>query len=91
MVYYIQTENNPEEIMAYATKTVEVDIDLDDFDDDDIYEEFHERGLAANDDEMNDFYAKLDHIKWEWQFGNKKEALRLLEQLTELKGLTDLV
>jgi hypothetical protein len=91
VVYYIQTENNPEEIMAYATKIVEVDIDLDDFDDDAIYEEFHDRGLMAEDDEMNDFYSKMDHIKWEWEFGNKQEALKLLEQLTELKGLSTLV
>lgn len=77
--------------MAYATKTVEVDIDLDDFDDDDIYKEFHERGLIAEDDEINDFYSKMEHIKWEWERGSRKEALILLERLTDLRGLADLI
>ena len=80
--------------MAYVTKSVDIDINLEDFDDDEIYEEYHGRGLRDREDdvdEISEFDAKMEHIKWEWDRGSQKEALILLERLTGLKDLSNLV
>jgi hypothetical protein len=73
----------------YVTQTVEVDVevDLSYFDDGEIRDEAEHRGLLDNE---KDGDRELNHIKWEWNHGSKKEALILLEKYLELSGLSQL-
>jgi hypothetical protein len=73
--------------MAYFTQTVEVDIDLDDFGDDELVEELESRGFYVSDHEF-DIVAIEDC----WNSGQKKEALILLERkFRELRGISNLL
>lgn len=60
---------------------------ISDYSDDEIYEEAETRGLLDSPD-LED--KELEHIRWEWQFGSKREALILLEKYLELDGLSQL-
>ena len=57
--------------------SITVDIDLDDFDDDDIREEYESRGLGdtpSNDERT----AQLRHIRFYMNIGKREEAYRLM-------------
>jgi hypothetical protein len=75
--------------MAYFTQTVEVDVDLDDFDDEEIIDYMDSRGYTVTKDPAAD--ACFVDVAWHIQRGNLKEALILLErELPELKGIARL-
>lgn len=74
--------------MPTYSQTVYVDVDLDDFDDEDLAEELESRGYMVS--EKN---AELDIVSIEqyWNRGDKKEALFLLERkFPELIGIAKL-
>jgi hypothetical protein len=67
-------------------KTVEIDVDLDDFDDGEIIEEMRHRGYQVA--KLPDMFP----IEMYWNQDNKKEALILLErEFPELRGISSLV
>lgn len=69
------------------TVYVDVDVDLDDFDDDDLIKELEVRGYYVNEVEHD-----ITGIELDWNRGDKKEALILLERkFPELRGISNLV
>ena len=73
-------------MVSYTTE-VEVDVDLDEFADDDLIEELEARGYYVSDADHNDITA----IEYHWNRGDKKEALILLERkFPELIGISKL-
>jgi hypothetical protein len=62
--------------MARVITEVEVDVDLDDFDDLELIEEVEARGFYVSENGQTDIIA----IEYHWNRGNKKEALILLER-----------
>jgi hypothetical protein len=73
--------------MARVITEVEVDVDLDDFDDQELIEEVEARGFYVSDGDHNDIIA----IEYHWNRGDKKEALILLERkFRELHGISQL-
>lgn len=75
--------------MATFTETVYVDVDLSDFDEDEIIEHLEYKGYTVTKNpEKTDILA----IEEYWNQGNRKEALILLErQFPELIGISKLV
>jgi hypothetical protein len=74
--------------MARVITEVEVDVDLDGFDDQELIEEVEARGFYVSDGDHNDIIA----IEHHWNRGDKKEALILLERkFSELRGISQLV
>ena len=72
--------------MAYFTQTVEVDVDIDEFDDEEIIDYMECRGYTVTRDPAAD--ACFVDVAWHVQRGDLKEALILLErQVPELKGI----
>ena len=70
---------------VYRDVTVEVDIDLDDFDDEHLIKEMEARGYRVNEE------CDIASIERYWNQGNRKEALILLERkFRELRGISDL-
>lgn len=70
-----------------ATATVEVDVELDDFEDSELIDEIEARGYSVE-DQAHDIIA----IEYYWQRGDKKEALILLERkFPELRGISNIV
>lgn len=64
-----------------------VEIDLDDFDDEDIAEEFYSRGLDSSIDDYVE--TRLNEIFIEFENGRREEAIILLERLfPRLRGLS---
>jgi hypothetical protein len=75
--------------MAYFTQTVEVDVDLDEFDDEEIIDYMECRGYIVTKDAAAD--ACFVDVAWHIQRGELKEALILLErQIPKLKGIASL-
>jgi hypothetical protein len=75
--------------MAYFTQTVEVDVDLDEFDDEEIIDYMECRGYTVTRDSAAD--ASFVDVVWNIQRGELKEALILLErQIPKLKGIASL-
>jgi hypothetical protein len=75
--------------MAYFTQTVEVDVDLNDFDDEEIIEYMESRGYTVTKDPAAE--TNLTDVIWNIERGNLKEALILLErELPELEGIARL-
>ena len=73
--------------MPTFEQTVYVDVDLDDFDDEDLVEELQSRGFYVGVNEQFDILA----IENCWNRGDKKEALILLERkFRELRGISQL-
>ena len=73
-------------MVSYTTE-VEVDVDLDEFADDDLIEELEARGYYVSADGHHDIIA----IEYHWNRGDKKEALVLLERkFRELRGISQL-
>lgn len=74
--------------MARVITEVEVDVDLDDFDDRELIEEVEARGFYVSDGNHNDIIT----IEYHWNRGDKKEALILLERkFPELLNISKLV
>ena len=76
--------------MPTYSRTVYVDIDLDDFDDEDLAEELESRGYMVSEKNAE---PELDIVSIEqyWNRGDKKEALILLERkFPELIGIAKL-
>lgn len=75
--------------MPTFEQTVYVDVDADDFDDDDLIDELERRGYTVTKDPTAD--ACFVDVAWHIERGNLKEALILLErELPELKGISRL-
>ena len=75
--------------MSTFSKTVyvDVDVDLDDFEDDDLIKELEVRGYYVNEVEHD-----ITGIELDWNRGDKKEALILLERkFPELIGISNLI
>ena len=73
--------------MARVITEVEVEVDLDEFDDQELIEEVEARGFYVSDADHNDIIA----IECHWNRGDKKEALVLLERkFRELRGISQL-
>lgn len=77
--------------MPTFEQTVYVDVDLDDFDDEDLTKELQSRGYMVSEKNAE---PELDTVSVEqyWNRGDKKEALILLERkFPELRGISQLV
>lgn len=77
--------------MPTFEQTVYVDVDLDDFDDEDLAKELQSRGYMVSEKNAE---PELDTVSVEqyWNRGDKKEALILLERkFPELRGISQLV
>lgn len=77
--------------MPTFEQTVYVDVDLDDFDDEDLAKELQSRGYMVSEKNAE---LELDTVSVEqyWNRGDKKEALILLERkFPELIGIAKLV
>lgn len=73
--------------MPTFEQTVYVDVDLDDFSDEDLCEELQSRGFYVGVEEQD-----ITAIEDTWNRGDKKEALILLERkFPELRGISNLV
>lgn len=71
---------------VYRDVTVEVDIDIADFDDEELIKEMKCRGINV------DETPTIVSIEEYWNQGNRKEALILLErEFPELRGISQLV
>ena len=74
--------------MPTFEQTVYVDVDLDDFDEEDLIEEIESRGFYVISEQQHDIIA----IENTWNRGDKKEALVLLERkFPELIGISKLI
>jgi|LauGreDrversion4_2_1035121.scaffolds.fasta_scaffold02508_18 hypothetical protein len=74
--------------MARVITEVEVEVDLDEFDDQELIDEVEARGFYVSEDDQHDIIA----IEYHWNRGDKKEALVLLERkFRELHGISQLV
>lgn len=76
--------------MPTYSQTVYVDVDLDDFEDEDLAEELQSRGYTVSEKNAE---PELDIVDVEqyWNRGDKKEALILLERkFPELIGISKL-
>jgi len=76
--------------MATFTETVYIDIDLSDFDEDEIVEHLEHKGytVSKNPEEQFDIIS----IEEYWNQGNRKEAIILLErEFPELIGISKLL
>ena len=70
---------------VYRDVTVEVDIDLHDFDDEDLIKEIKARGYYVSEE------PDISPIEQYWNQGNRKESLILLERkFPELYGISNL-
>lgn len=70
----------------YFTETVEFDISLSDWTDNDLLEEIRDRGYYVGDD------TDLEAIEQYWNRGDKKEALILLErEYRGLRGISEIL
>jgi hypothetical protein len=75
--------------MVYFTQTVEIDVELDEFDDEEIIDYIENRGYTVTKDPAAD--ACFVDVVWNIERGNLKEALILLErELPALKGIARL-
>ena len=75
--------------MPTYSQTVYVDVEMDEFDDDDLIDELESRGYTVTKDPAAD--ACFVDVAWNIQRGNLKEALILLErELPELEGISRL-
>lgn len=71
--------------MARYTTEVNIDIDLDEFDDEELIKEIRSRGYKVYDEE------EFVNIERRWSRGEKKEALILLErEFKWLRGIANL-
>lgn len=72
--------------MAIFTETVEIEVDVEDFSDDDLINELKSRGYYVGND------VELIAAIQRWERGDRKEALVLLErEVPELYGLSKLI
>ncbi len=70
----------------YFTETVEFDVSLSDWTDNDLLEEIRDRGYYVGGD------TDLEAIEQYWNRGDKKEALILLErEYPALRGISEIL
>ena len=75
--------------MATFTETVYIDVDLSDFDEDEIVEHLVYKGYTVS---KNVKDSDIDSIEQYWNRGNRKEALVLLErEFQKLIGISKLL
>ena len=75
--------------MATFTETVYIDVDLSDFDEDEIVEHLEYKGYTVS---KNVKDSDIDSIEQYWDRGNRKEALVLLErEFPKLIGISKLI
>ena len=73
--------------MPTFEQTVYVDVDLDDFDEEDLIKELEDRGFYVGKEEPD-----ITSIEQYWNQGNRKEAMVLLERkFPQLIGISNLV
>ena len=74
--------------MPTFEQTVYVDVDLDDFDEEDLIKELEDRGFYVISEQQHDIIS----VEYHWNRGDKKEALVLLERkFPELIGISKLI
>lgn len=77
--------------MPYVMKEVEIDVDLDDFEDDELIDEIEVRGYTVIKNTTDGHIDIQDVIDW-YKRGNIKEALFKLEQIfPELYNISEKV
>ena len=75
--------------MATIEQTVYVDVDLDDFDEEDLIKELEDRGFYVGKEEPE---PEITSVEQYWNQGNRKEAMVLLERkFPQLIGISNLV
>lgn len=75
--------------MPTFEQTVYVDVDLGDLDEDELIKELEDRGFYVGKQEQE---PDITEIELDWNQGNRKEALILLErEFPELRGISKLV
>ena len=75
--------------MPTFEQTVYVDVDLDDFDEEDLIKELEDRGFYVGKEEPE---PEITSVEQYWNQGNRKEALILLERkFPELIGISKLI
>ena len=79
--------------MAIFTETVEIDVDIEDFDIDEIIEYLEEEGFTVIQadpvPEVDDWF-EMNHAIWEYKYGSVKEAVKIIERcFPELNGLSE--
>ena len=73
--------------MVTYTTEVDVEVDLDDFDNEELIEELESRGF-----QVSEYEPDIVAIENDWNRGAKKDALILLERMfPELRGISKLV
>lgn len=76
--------------MATFSETVYIDVDLSDFDEDEIVEHMEYKGYTVTKDKFLE--SDFTEIIRRWETGDKKEALFLLErEFPELYGISKLI
>ena len=74
--------------MAY----VSVDVDLDDFDDDDLIGEIESRGYKVLAEDKEDEHPVLQEMIWRYKAGYIEDAMLLLERkFPEMYGISKLI
>ena len=75
--------------MPTLEQTVYVDVDLDDFDEEDLIKELEDRGFYVGKEEPE---PEITSVEQYWNQGNRKEAMVLLERkFPQLIGISNLV
>ena len=75
--------------MPTFEQTVYVDVDLDDFDEEDLIKELEDRGFYVGKEEPE---PEITSVEQYWNQGNRKEAMVLLERkFPQLIGISNLV
>lgn len=70
----------------YFTETVEIDVTLDDWEDQELIEELEARGYKVHQE------PELTNVEYCWNRGDKKEALILLErEYRGLRGISEIL
>lgn len=78
--------------MPIFTETVEVEVDLDDFDEEDIVQYVKDLGYVVVEEETEietDVMHEMKHAIWEYKYGSVTEAVKIIERVfPDLKGLS---
>jgi len=78
--------------MHTVLRHVAVDIDLDDFDDDDLIDEIEARGYKVIPEDKEDEHPVLQEMIWRYRAGYIEDAMLLLERkFPEMHGISKLI
>jgi hypothetical protein len=70
----------------------EVEVDLDDFDDDDLIEEIESRGYTVLMEDQEDQHPEIQEAIWRYKNGYIEDAMILLERrFPEMYGISKLI